>query len=158
MRALVSTTRWPACAAALLAALSALGCGDNQDPAGAARLWREIHDMQYRQWERAPGYEQRRDSRAPHGGRVAIYVNDVVSDALTAGEAIEAWPTGSIIVKDGFDGSDLELVAAMEKRDAGWFWAEWDDEGDADYSGKPDLCTDCHASGDDSVRAFGLPE
>ena len=57
----------------------------------------------------------------------------------------------------GFDGSDLELVAVMEKRDDGWFYAEFDGEGEADYSGKPAVCTDCHESGDDYVRAFSLP-
>jgi hypothetical protein len=80
-----------------------------------------------------------------------------VADALSAGEAIDAWPTGSRIVKDGFDDGDLDLIAAMEKREDGWFWAEWDDEGDVIYSGTPELCTDCHRSGDDSVRAFSFP-
>jgi hypothetical protein len=141
----------------LVLTLSLLACGDNQDPAGAKRLWREIHDLEYRTWQKAPGYEERRKSNAPHGGHVSIYINDVVAEALEAGEALDEWPTGSLIVKDGFDGSDLELIAAMDKRDDGWFWAEWDDEGDADYSGKPDVCTDCHRSGDDFVRAFGLP-
>jgi len=138
-------------------ALALLACGDNQDPEGAAQLWRDLHRLEYRSFQRAPGYAQRTASRAPHGGSVSIYVNDVVADALAAGEPLEAWPEGSLIVKDGFDGSDLELVAAMEKRQDGWFWAEWDDEGDPDYSGTPRLCTDCHQSGDDFVRAFDLP-
>ncbi len=38
-----------------------------------------------------------------------------------------------------------------------WFFAEYDAEGDASYSGSPDLCTQCHRSGDDFVRAFALP-
>jgi hypothetical protein len=144
-----------ASAAALL--LAALGCGDNQDPEGARRLWRQIHELQYRQWQRAPGYETRRATSAPHGDRVDIYINDVLVEALAAAEPLDEWPVGALIVKDGFDGSDLELVAVMDKRDDGWFWAEYDDEGDADYSGRPDLCTDCHSSGDDYVRAFGFP-
>ncbi len=60
-------------------------------------------------------------------------------------------------MKDGFDGADLELVAAMEKRDDGWFWVEWDGSGESVYSGKPDVCIDCHASGSDGIRAFSLP-
>jgi len=134
-----------------------IGCGDNQDPAGARELWRRIHAQDYRSWQRAPGYETTRSSNAAHGNRVAIYVNDTLADVLDAGAPLDEWPQGSLIVKDGFDDSDLELVAAMEKRAEGWFWAEYDDEGDADYSGKPELCTDCHASGDDDVRAFPLP-
>lgn len=27
----------------------------------------------------------------------------------------------------GFDGGDLELIAIMNKRVEGWFWAEYDD-------------------------------
>jgi hypothetical protein len=142
-----------------LLALALLGCGDNQDPAGAARLWRDIHRLEYRSWQRAPGYEQRRLSDAPHGGSVDIYVNDIVADALAAGEPLEAWPAGSVIVKDGYSSisNAHALVAAMEKRADAWFWAEWDEDGDAAYSGTPELCTDCHDRGDDAVRAFALP-
>jgi hypothetical protein len=141
-----------------LAFVPAAGCGDNQDPAGARALWRRIQADDYRAWQRAPGYETRRSSSAAHGNRVDIYVNDTVAEALAAGEQLDAWPEGSLIVKDGYDDSDLELTAAMEKRAEGWFWAEYDDEGDAIYSGKPELCTDCHESGDDGVRAFSLPD
>jgi hypothetical protein len=46
----------------------------------------------------------------------------------------------------------------MEKRGSAWFWAEYDGPtGEPLYSGSPDLCVDCHASGDDLVRAFSLP-
>jgi hypothetical protein len=142
----------------LLALIALAGCGDNQDPEGARELWRRIQTEDYRGWQRAPGYESVRGSRAAHGNRVAIYVNDVVEAALASGTRIDAWPERSLIVKDGFDDGDLELIAAMEKRAGGWFWAEYDDEGDAIYSGTPDVCTECHASGDDGVRAFALPD
>ena len=145
----------------LVTALFALllpGCGDNQDPEGAEELWSRIHDLDYRSFARAPGYESRRDSDAPHGGAVDIYVNAVVASSLAGETALSAWPDGSRIVKDGWDGDDLALVAVMEKRGSSWYWAEYDAEGSADYSGSPDLCIDCHASGDDYVRAFGLPK
>ena len=32
-----------------------------------------------------------------------------------------------------------------------------DAEGSSDYSGEPDICTGCHQSGADYVRAFGFP-
>lgn len=138
--------------AVLVGALAA--CGDNQDPVGAAALWEDIHRDEYRTWQRAPGYEQRRRSNAPHGDDVIVFVDDVVVEALSAESPVSEWPLGSTIVKDGYNGSALELVAVMEKRESGWFWAEYDGDGEASYSGSPDLCTGCHRSGDDYVRAF----
>jgi hypothetical protein len=131
-----------------------VGCGDNQDDSGARDLLSRVRADVYREWQRAPGYERRRSSNAPHGGSVDIYVNGVVADALAAGEPLVEWPVGSIIAKDGFDGADLELIALMEKRSDGWFWAEYDSDGEPAYSGRPDICIDCHRSGADYVRAF----
>jgi hypothetical protein len=135
-----------------------LACGDDQDPDGAAELWGRIHAQNYRTFARAPGFEQRRPSAAAHGDAVDIYVNETISEALRAAGPLRHWPEGSLIVKDGFDGGDFDLVAAMEKRADGWFWAEWDADGDAAYSGRPSICTECHAAGADSVRAFVLPK
>jgi hypothetical protein len=132
-------------------------CGDNQDDAGARALLQKVRAEGYTSWDRAPGYETRRPSHSPHSEVVDIYVNDRIAEVLATGEHDGAWPEGSIIVKEGFDGSDLELIAVMEKRADGWFWAEYDDDGDPDYSGRPEVCTDCHRSGSDYVRAFRLP-
>lgn len=143
-------------AVALLAALGG-GCGDDQDPSGAQALWQRLQAANYRGWSRAPGYPTRRASDAPHSDAVDIYVNDVVQRALAAGAPLSVWPVGSLIVKDGYSGSTHELVAAMEKRADGWYWAEWRASGSAVYSGRPSLCIDCHASGADGVRAFALP-
>ncbi len=143
--------------AAVFCALALLGCGDNQDPAGADELWTRIHDDKYTSWATAPGYETKQPSAAPHGDEVIIYVNDVVAASLGSGPITE-WPVDSLIVKDGYDGGELSLVAAMEKRADGWYWAEWSADGSAKFSGKPEICTDCHASGADSVRAFGFPK
>lgn len=140
---------------ALAACIAA--CGDDQAPGEAQALWQRIHDENYRSWERAPGYEARRDSDAPHSDAVDIYVNEVVAGVLAAGEPAASWPDGSLIVKDGFDGSEHEIVAAMEKRGGTWFWAEWNAEGESIFSGNPSTCTDCHQVGSDMVRAFGLP-
>lgn len=141
-----------------LAAGLLAGCGDNQDPSGAKALWGALQDADYREWERAPGFEERRKSNAPHGEAVDIYINDVVAAALASETALSEWPNGAVIVKDGFDSGDLDLVAVMEKRLTGWYWAEYDADGEAIYSGSPDLCTDCHRSGADFVRAFPLPD
>jgi hypothetical protein len=147
---------WLGCFAWLIA-----GCGGddedkNQDPAGADQLWARIHQESYRTWERAPGYEQRRESSAPHGDHVDIYVNETLAGAL-AGPPLTSWPVGSLVVKDGFRGTDPYLVAAMEKRADGWYYAEWSASGGAKYSGRPSLCTGCHVQGQDNLRAFPLP-
>lgn len=144
---------------ALVAAAAVLlpACGDNQDDAGARDLLARVRAAEYRSWERAPGWPSRRDSGAPHSDQVDIYVNDVVAEALLTPSQTRRWPEGSLIVKDGFDGSDLEIVAVMEKRSDGWYWAEYDADGNPDYSGHPDICIDCHQSGSDHVRAFALP-
>jgi hypothetical protein len=78
-------------------------------------------------------------------------------EALASGEELTAWPEGSIIVKDGFTGESPRLVAIMEKRDDGWFWAEYEPDGEVDFSGTPGVCTRCHDAGADYVRAFGFP-
>jgi len=146
-----------------LVALLASACGDDQDPEGARMLWERIHAEGYRTWERAPGYRERQPSRGAHGDAVIIYVNDVVAETLAADRRAYAWPVGSIIVKDGFSGPGVDLIAAMEKRpaesgdDGQWFWVEWNDSGDTLYSGAPTLCTGCHRIGDDWVRGFFLP-
>ncbi len=80
--------------------------------------------------------------------------------ALAATTPITEWPEGSLIVKDGYDSDNaLDLIAAMEKRADGWFWAEWLDHesSTSDFSGKPDICIDCHQPGDDFVLGFGFP-
>jgi hypothetical protein len=138
-------------------ALTSLGCGDDQDDAGARALLARVKAEQYRDWARPPGFEKRRASSAAHGSAVDIYVNDVVAEVLGSGKHESSWPVGSVIVKDGFDGAALELTSVMEKRADGWYWAEFDDAGTPNYSGHPDLCIGCHRSGSDFVRAFPLP-
>ncbi|MBK9266798.1 MAG: hypothetical protein IPM54_44325 [Polyangiaceae bacterium] len=139
-------------------ALGTTGCRDDQAPDEAQDLWTRIHDAKYQSWDRAPGYAARMPTSAPHSDAVEIFVNDVVQGAL-GGSAITAWPDGSIIAKDGYDSDgDLDIVAAMEKRGSEWFWVEWSADGESLYSGKPSICTDCHAPGADFVLAFGFPK
>jgi len=142
----------------LVVGAAVAACRQNDAPEAATALWDRVHAASFRTWRRAPGYEQRRSSNAPHSNDVDIYVNPTLAAALDAQRPLTAWPEGSLIVKEGFDGNEREIVAMMEKRADGWFWAEYDDDGEPLYSGKPDICTDCHASGADSVRAFGFPK
>jgi hypothetical protein len=146
-------------AACALVAGALAGCGaddENQDAAGARALFARIRSEDYRSWQRAPGYDTRRPSRAPHGDEVDIFIDPTFVDAL-AGAAIDAWPTGAIVAKDGYVGSTLHIVAIMEKRGDGWFFTELDGSGEPQYSGRPSICTDCHVRGSDYVQAFDFP-
>jgi hypothetical protein len=143
-------------AIALLLLLAA--CRENDDPEGAGELLDQVQADEYRSWQRAPGYESRVASNAPHSDAVEIFVNDVVAGVLAEGSGPTEWPIGSIIVKDGYtEAGELDLIAIMEKRESGWYWAEYSEDGTVLYSGAPSICTDCHAPGSDFVRAFPLP-
>jgi hypothetical protein len=157
-------TRRPHWALAL-AALAALlpACRDDQDPDGAHALWGKIHEGGgFRAWRRAPGYPERKPSFTAHSDKVEIFVNAQLARALDGPAPVDRWPAGAIIVKEGFARSGArDIVAVMEKRaDGGWFWAEYDDEGAALFSGRPGVCVDCHdnrAAYSDWVYAFELP-
>lgn len=143
-----------------MTALALAGCGDNQDPAGADALWQKIHDENYRGFARAPGWETRKPTGAPHSKQVDIYVNKVIADALAAKKKLAVWPVGALVVKDGFtNDGDLAIVAVEEKRADGWFFAEYNDvaAGKAKYSGQPSICLGCHTDANDHINAFALP-
>ncbi len=153
--------RWPRFV--LLFALAS--CGDDQDPAGASRLWSEIHGANFRAWERAPGYPTRRASFTAHANAVEIFVNPEIQRVLAGPEPATEWPAGSIVVKEGYasprEDAARSIVAVMKKDAAlGWFWAEYDTDGEVLYSGRPHVCVDCHdhrAAYSDWVYAFELP-
>lgn len=136
--------------------LLTFGCR-NQDEGGAIALWEDFQAADYRSWERAPGYAERTPSGAPHGDAVDIFINDTLAEALASGDKLSAWPEGSLIIKDGYKKGDPYLVAVMEKRGDGWFWAEYEPDGEVLFSGEPGVCTRCHDGGADFVRAFGFP-
>lgn len=139
-------------------------CGDNQDPEGAQELLDRIRALDYTAtFAKAPGYETRRPSNTAHSEFSDIFVNPVVQNAIDEGATLTEWPLDSLIVKDGYDGSELSLIAVMEKREGGWYWAEYLDPDEADggvkFSGHPAVCIDCHAIARESdyTRAFALP-
>jgi hypothetical protein len=145
--------------ALLFVLVGTTACGDDQQPEEGRALYDRIMSESYQDFQTAPGYDMPKASNAPHSDNTQIFVNDLVAQALEAGEPITEWPVGSLIVKDGYSGGELDIIAAMDKREDGWFWAEWLDAGspDTDYSGKPDICIDCHEPGDDFVLGFDFP-
>jgi hypothetical protein len=141
-----------------LAASVAASCRSNGEPDDAIALLAKVKEDGYTTWTRAPGYEKRRPTDAPHSDNVEIFVNPVVADILANKTKIAAWPDGSVIVKDGYDDEGVyEMTSILEKRGTEWFWAEYDEDGEPVYSGSPGLCRACHESGADFVRAFGFP-
>lgn len=150
-----------------LGALAAVACGQDDDPEGARALWDKVNaGAGFASWSRAPGYGARKPSFTAHASAVEIFVSPEVSAALASTSKdtpVTAWPVGSILVKEGFSsvtGGSRKLVAIMEKRTDGWFWAEYDDSGTPTYSGHPSVCVACHAhrkSYSDWVYSFELP-
>jgi hypothetical protein len=130
--------------------------GAGGDTSAPIDLLEKARSLDYRNWTRAPGFAVRQPSQGPHAASVDIYVNDVVVDAL-GGPSLSAFPDGSFIVKDGFDGDELALIALMEKRAGAWEYAEYYGADEQKYTGTVDVCVTCHAAGSDFVRAFSLP-
>ncbi len=139
------------------------GCGrQNDDPEGAKQLFAKINEGQgFRSWKRAPTFPARMPSFTAHSNEVEIFVNPRIAMALQRTSPITQWPVGSLVVKESFSDEDTRsLVAVMEKRADGWYWAEYDGEGEPLYSGRPDVCTRCHDNRKDYadwIYAFEFP-
>jgi hypothetical protein len=151
-----------------VAVITSAGCGQDDDPEGARVLWDKVNaGAGFASWQRAPGYGVRRASFTAHASAVEIFVSPEVTATLTPPAArtapVTAWPVGAIIVKEGFSSvthGSRKSVAVMERRQDGWFWAEYDDGGTSIYSGRPTVCVDCHShrqSYSDWVYSFELP-
>ncbi len=129
-------------------------------PERAAVLLEQIIEAEYQKWQRAPGYEERQPTQAPHGTEVDIYVNAELAVAIGSTGRSE-WPVGSIVVKDGWDGNTLTLIAAMSKDSDGWFYMETNADLKPVFFGvNAGGCATsaCHGkSGSDAILAFDLP-
>jgi hypothetical protein len=142
----------------------AVACGDEASSPEADAIRDQLEAADYRQtYARAPGWGTALQPAAggPHGSFVDIYVNDVVQQALDAGQEIDRWPDGALIVKDGWDdaaGDTYLFLAFMQRRPEGWFWGEYRGDGSLVAAGVDDpTCANCHSAGQDSVFAFALP-
>jgi len=147
---------------ALLFALLVGACGQNDDPNGAKELYGKVTSgTGYRAWRRAPQFPERKPSFTSHSDAVEIFVDPTMSAALDGPNVVRSWPVGSIIVKESYSGDARTLIAVMERRPDGWFWAEWDGDGKTLFSGKPDVCINCHdnrATYSDWVYSIEFPK
>jgi len=156
-------------ALALSLAVASAGCGDDQAPERARSLHAEVLAADYQSWESPADFATRQPSHTAHREEVRIFFNGVMAmhhqgaedcaasdpgtgERFVIEAGVEAWPDGSIIVKEGFDGGSLDLLAIMKKEGGEWFYAEYDGDGETLYSGTPELCTDCH----DGARHDGV--
>jgi len=139
----------------VIAAAALAGCsGENQEPQSADELFARVKSANYTSWRRAPTLPERQPSYTAHAGAVDVYVNPVIAGAISDPNRMvpraglsPAWPKGSIVVKEGYSGAKLSIVAVMERRsdaDDGWFFAEYNAEGKVLFSGRPAICVDCH--------------
>ena len=145
-----------------LLAVGLFACGQNDDPAGAKDLYDRVHQGEgYRAWKRAPQFPYRKASFTDHSDAVEIFVDPNMTRALAGPDKITEWPAGSIIVKESYANNTRNALAVMEKKpDGSWFWAEYNADGKALYSGKPEVCVECHdnrKSYSDWVYAIELP-
>jgi hypothetical protein len=152
--------RHPSWALTLLLAHLLFGCGADEqapDATGGQALWNEIQTLDYQSWGRAPGYETPQPTTGAHGRSAIVLLNPVAAEALESPSPLGAWPDGTLIVKDSYDGGVLTLVAAMKKSSQSWYFAEWSPDGSVRFAGEPSVCTGCHGPANDRVRAVALP-
>lgn len=138
-----------------LVALSACSKDEPTDSAGAlseeelaTMLWDEIQG--YESWDTPESWPENSVSAdGTHGAYVSIYINDV--EAAGGGD-------GAIIVKKGYDSAEgadpKDGVTVMWKTadfesESGWFWAKYDDAGEASVTGEAGACTGCHSASSD---------
>lgn len=107
-------------------------------------------------------------SPSPHGSFKLRFNPTALAVLDSTGElpAGNSFPTGSIIVKEIFSGSNLDLYAVMKKdpsndnAGSGWVWAEFHTDGSAAFSTakKGDGCINCHSGSPnrDLTRTFDL--
>jgi Cytochrome P460 len=86
----------------------------------------------------------------PHAGKnKVVYGNSIAAKAWKGSEPL---PLGSLVVKTVGLASKPTLVALMEKRQDGWYYAEWLPNNKGGYNlafggpGKQALCVDCHGN------------
>jgi hypothetical protein len=143
----------------LVASAWLVACGDDEavDAVGGRELLLRVQTEDYRNWERAPGWESRKPSlEGGHGGQLDIYVNERVASSLESDAKATQLLAGSTIVKDVWVGASLHAIAIMDKRADGWYWAEFDGMGEVLAAGRPQGCISCHRRSVDYVRAFSV--
>ncbi len=118
-------------------------------------LYGEITAANYTAWALAPGYSSPQTAKGPHGDEVQVLLDPIAAKAVTDGGT--EWPVGAIIAKDIYRAGQLIQVAAMKKTAEGWYWGEWDAQGEPIAEGvRIEPCEGCHADGTDGTLGVTL--
>lgn len=125
------------------------------DPPTVAEL--EAAMAGYDRWNQLGRWIGVQPSGDAHGAYAQIWWNNTASVAIAEGGS-EPMPPGSLIVKEGYstdDPADLNAISAIWKIEGyGWFWARFNADREHVFSGQPEMCANCHYSGDDSMLAI----
>lgn len=120
----------------------------------ASAVWSYMQSENYRSWPLFPGTTERYPGTEPHGAELTTHVNDVAHEALSSGTL--PLPEGSVIVKENYmpDGSfDASTVMykspGFDPEHNDWFWAKYDEQGEAEVSGRAEMCQSCHGENQD---------
>jgi hypothetical protein len=120
--------------------------------------WAFLKKETYRDWERAPGWEERRTTDSPHSSGKEVFIDAATAAAIGSGS--DRYPAGATIVKEGYDESgNLAIIAAMQRLDGqGWYFSEYRPDGSTIAEGdNAGICTQCHQGGaGDGVLAFPI--
>lgn len=125
------------------------------EPAGTGLLG-ELQEAGYQDWRPAPGYEELQPAEGPHGDEVQTLLNPTAEQALAEGGS--EWPVGTVIAKDIYRDGALIQIAAMKRVEEGWYWGEWNADGEPviDEGLKAEPCESCHADGTDGTLGVTL--
>lgn len=151
----------------LLAVLLMASCKKDKDAEDANKaLLNEVNAGGYSYY--ASGNLLSGVSPSPHGS-FKLRLNATAQAALDGTGELPAggsFPNGSIIVKEIFSGSSINLLAIMKKdasnsnAGSGWVWAEIKPNGDVTFGveKKGDGCISCHSGNPnrDLTRTFDL--
>lgn len=139
---------------------------DKTDPDADNALYSEITASGYTYYQN--GNVLSGVAPSPHGS-FKLRFNSTATAALDSTGELPAgnkFPTGSILVKELYSGSDISLYVVMKKdpsnanAGSGWVWAEFKTDGSVAFSitKKGDGCISCHSGSPnrDLTRIFDL--
>ncbi|HVG62541.1 MAG TPA: hypothetical protein VNA24_28515 [Hyalangium sp.] len=116
-----------------------------------------VREGRYKEWLAEPSVH---DTRAPHGSKVRVFFNELVTESLRAGNATH--PVGSILVKELYEDNGRTLrgyaldvkISEGSGKDTWIFYEGFGPDYSNNYYGRGhSTCHGCHESGSDYVTS-----